>query len=231
MRLVKRSQWGARRPTSVTPLSAEHVDTVFFHYTSANADEQSDHANCGSRVKAVQRYHMTANPSDPTKPWADIAYSFLVCKHGYVFEGRGYGVRSAATGLDNSHSLAVCFLGDDTKNRDDLTIGGRGALVEITAAIEKWAGKRLAYRGHRDAMNTRCPGDEIYNYIHGAGFAKAVRQQDEPAWYTKALTLEPLWAWMLWRDNGQPAEWRPPQIPKKVPAWWWPRYVLHKGGV
>jgi N-acetyl-anhydromuramyl-L-alanine amidase AmpD len=53
----------------------------------------------------------------------------------------------------------------------------------------------------------------------------------EPDWFTRAKTLGPLWAWMLWRDHGQPPQWRPPQVPRSVPSWWWGRYLLHKGGV
>jgi hypothetical protein len=92
MRLVTRQQWGARPPRSIVPLPGSAIDTTVFHYSGADADEQADHAKCAGRVRGIQRFHMD------TRGWLDIAYSFLVCVHGYVFAARGYGVRTAATG-------------------------------------------------------------------------------------------------------------------------------------
>jgi hypothetical protein len=147
----------------VTPLPAP--DELVFHYSAANADEQAAHANCAARVRGIQNYHMS------TQGWQDIAYSFLVCKHGYVFVGRGWNVRTAATGNANSHTLACCFLGDDTANRDDLTDAGRTALLDIAKAAFATEGIKK-FSGHRDHMSTKCPGDEIYRYVTSADFNK-----------------------------------------------------------
>ena len=112
MKLVDRSEWGARPPSCTSDLPP--IDALVVHYTASGADEKADHANCAGRVKGIQSFHMSPSPSDPTKPWCDIAYNFLFCKHGFVFEGRGWKNKSGATGADNSHTIAVCFLGDDT---------------------------------------------------------------------------------------------------------------------
>lgn len=225
MKYVTRAAWQARPPTAVQTISRQAVDTIFFHYSAAEADEQESHANCASRVRGIQRYHQD------TQHWNDIAYSFLVCKHGYVFEGRGYGVHPAATGADNSHSLAVCFLGDDSVNRDDVTQTGRMAFVEIAQGIERWAGHRLAYRGHRDAMSTRCPGDEIHAYIHSTGFAQLVRNGS-----AELRARTGYYAWAAWRLGE--GDWKPygplnPSVRPNVPAniiverpLWFPRLAL-----
>lgn len=162
MKFITRAEWGAAAPTSVTRLSA--VNRVFIHYTGMDADEQSDHSNCAARVRGIQRFHMSPTPSDPSKPWADIAYSFIVCKHGYVFEGRGFGVRTAATGSCNGDSLAVCFLGDDTAQRDDVTDAGRKGIVSIVDEIKRRYGK-VSVHGHRDCGSTACPGDQLYRWL------------------------------------------------------------------
>jgi hypothetical protein len=216
---VTRAQWQANAPTAVTPLPASKVDTIYYHYTASEADVQENHANCASRVRGVQAFHQQG------RGWNDIAYSFLVCKHGYVFEGRGYGVYTAATGADNSHSLAVCFLGDDKVNRDDLTPAGRKALVDITQAIIKWARHPLAYKGHRDAMNTRCPGDEIYRYITGPAFAHEVRVSSDDL---RARSDFYSWAaWYLgeedWKVYGKQNPSVRPNVPSNIalrrPTW------------
>jgi hypothetical protein len=215
MRFVDRESWGAARPKDANLLPKGAVDTVVFHYTASGADTQADHRNCGPRVRGTQRYHQE------TKGWNDIAYSFLVCKHGFVFEGRGYRAQTAATGADNDHTLAVCFLGTDT-NRDDVTNEGRSACVEITQAIEGFYKRRLKYRGHRDFMSTSCPGNELYSYVRSKAFADRVAAKVTrlwprhiPAWY---------WTWAGWKIAGSPIGKRPgPPVPKEIPDWAWRR--------
>lgn len=198
IRLVTRRGWGARPPKAVNILPK--VDTIVAHYSAANADEQSDHANCASRVRSIQNYHMD------TQGWNDIAYNFLTCKHGYVFEGRGFW-RSGATGNDNSHTVAVCFLGDDTVNKDDLGVKGRQALADAFRHIELRIGKKL-WRGHRDFMATSCPGNEIYKLIASPEFKKLV-------YFDNSKRLAALRKWILARRSEG---WSWNKI-KKSPNW------------
>jgi hypothetical protein len=110
---------------------------------------------------------MSKDPNDPSKPWADIAYNFLVCKHGYVFVGRGWNVRSAAQGsnVGNGHYHAVCFLGDDTAKRDDVTALGRRALAAlILAGIERYP-SGLQIHPHSHFHSTTCPGSDLGRFI------------------------------------------------------------------
>jgi hypothetical protein len=185
---VSRAGWGAAPPRSKpTILLASRVDTIVFHYTAANSDEQNDHAKCAGRVRGIQYFHQH------TRGWQDIAYNFLTCKHGYIYEGRGLENKSAATGVHNSHTLAVCFLGDDTLDRDDITPSGRAALVEITRWIRQRRPSIRGYAGHRDYMSTSCPGAELYNYIHSKVFAAQV-VVDEKARLRKTI--------LGWRAEG-----------------------------
>jgi len=208
MRLVTRQQWGARPPRSVVPLPRSAIDTTVFHYSGADADEQADHANCAGRVRGIQRYHMD------TRGWLDIAYSFLVCVHGYVFAARGYGVRTAATGPANGHSLAVCFLGNDSAGRADVTPAAQQAHVEIARAINERYGRVLRYAGHRDFMATACPGDELYRYVRSAEFARASAPSDP------SKELRWLLPWLDWKLGGEEGP-RPRGAPKKIPEGAW----------
>jgi hypothetical protein len=185
---VSRAAWGAKRPLSrPTVLLASRVDMIVYHYTAAGSDEQADHKNCAGRVRGVQAFHQNV------RGWNDIAYNFLTCKHGYIFEGRGIENKSAATGAENSHTLAVCFLGDDTVGRDDVTVAGRQALVEITRWIRQRRPAVTGYKGHRDYMATSCPGNELYSYIHSKVFAAQVAA-DEKAKLRKQI--------LAWRAEG-----------------------------
>jgi N-acetylmuramoyl-L-alanine amidase len=208
MRLVTRQQWGARPPRSVVALPRSAIDTTVFHYSGADADEQADHANCAGRVRGIQRFHMD------TRGWLDIAYSFLVCVHGYVFAARGYGVRTAATGRANGHSLAVCFLGNDSASRADVTPAARQAHVEIARAINERYARVMRYAGHRDFMATACPGDELYRYIRSPEFARASVPSDP------SKELRWLLPWPHWKLGGEEGP-RPRGAPREIPEGAW----------
>ena len=95
--------------------------------------------------------------------WLDIAYNHVFCRHGFVFVGRGFGVRSAANGTKqaNDHYFAICFLGDDSVGRADVTPDARRALQQLIAEYRRryLEGPRRA--APLDFFATQCPGDEL----------------------------------------------------------------------
>ena len=126
-----------------------------------DSDEQANHASCAGRVLGIQRYHME------DKGWLDIAYSHVLCRHGFVFVGRGYGIRTAANGTTqaNDHYFAVCFLGDDTPRRADLTRQARQTLGELIRDYQRRYPRALHIRPHSAFTPTECPGRELGAYI------------------------------------------------------------------
>ena len=129
--LVTRKAWRARKPRSTTPLPASQATGVALHYTASHAPAQ--HKDCASAVRAIQGYHMNA------QGWNDIAYSHIVCRHGYAFRCRGIGKRTAANGTNaaNNEYYAVCVLGTDNVNRRDIAPELRRALTLVFAWYEK----------------------------------------------------------------------------------------------
>jgi hypothetical protein len=146
------------------PLAPERVRNLVVHYSAMHTDEQADHRKCASRVLGIQHYHMTSDQLTPGGA-SDIAYNWLVCIHGAIFKGRGWGRRSAATGPANGHSVAVCFLGNDTKGRRDATPEARAALREVRDFVRRNGPRFEKVTGHRDYMSTSCPGDELYRFV------------------------------------------------------------------
>jgi hypothetical protein len=133
------------------------VRGVAVHYSGMNADEERDHRNCAARVQGMQRYHMEE------KGWLDVAYGHVLCGHGFVFVGRGFGVRSAANGTTeaNDRYFAVCFLGDDSAGRADVTPAARQALLQLIHEYRRRYPKAREVRPHSDFVATACPGDEL----------------------------------------------------------------------
>jgi hypothetical protein len=170
---VTRAEWGARSPESRTFLVKSQQRGTAVHYSGSDSDEQADHRNCAARVRNIQRFHMDG------RGWADIAYSMVVCKHGYIFAGRGIGVRTAANGTDagNDAFHAVCFLGDDSVNRDDITDAGRRAIRQAVGACNKWAGRKEV-RPHSFFKPTGCPGDQLRSWIN-KGMPVVSEQEDK----------------------------------------------------
>lgn len=165
MNIITRSGWAARSPKSRDSLPWSNIDTVFVHYTASLADETGDPR---ARMRGIQNYHMD------TKGWNDVAYNFAFAKTGEILEGRGWCVKSAATGKENGHSVAFVFLGADKAGRDDVTKSGRAALGSLIRQARTMKGHGLMVKGHTEAPGvageTECPGKEILAYVHLKGW-------------------------------------------------------------
>ena len=157
--LVHRETWGARQPRNVTPLTNADIRGTAVHYSAMAASD--DHAACDDRVRQIQNGHMDGNG------WSDIAYSWLTCQHGYAYQGRGWGIRTAANGTNaaNDRYHAVCFLGADREGRDDVTPTGRKAIASVIAQGRQLYPKGWEVRLHRDFKATACPGNELASWV------------------------------------------------------------------
>jgi hypothetical protein len=122
-----------------------------------------DHDHAAAVVRNIQADHMDGRNSD-RKPWADIAYNFLIDPWGYVFVGRGWDNRCAANGdaITNSHMLAICYLGGED---DPFTDAAKEALASAVREAQTAHGFGSIVQPHSEYFLTRCPGDEIRNWI------------------------------------------------------------------
>lgn len=155
---VTRKEWGARpllSPVATGDIWPNRLGVVI-HWDGPKMGDYA-HDKCAGLVRGVQKYHTTHNK------WLDIAYTFVVCRHGYVFEGRGLRRRTAANGTERSNdgAYAVCAL---TGKGDELT---PELLRGLRLAVEYlWAnGARRRVTGHRDWFATDCPGDGLYGWL------------------------------------------------------------------
>lgn len=161
MKLVSRAAWGAR--AYKTPGGAIRYGRarrgVKFHYLGVAYSDRA-HGQCAAYIRQLQNSHMNTNG------WSDIGYSFLVCTHGYVYEGRGLKRRNSANGNTslNEQDYAICLLVGSsglTKPTIDQLHGARDALeyVRKQGPAGSWIG------GHRDGYATACPGSAIYDWV------------------------------------------------------------------
>lgn len=151
---VTREAWGARparsRPATIRP---GHLTAHYGGPSPWPGPGRFDHARCASIVRGYQAFHMDRNG------WADVAYSSLVCPHGFRFEGRGPGARTAANGTNagNGASLATCYVAGEG---DPLTDEARLAFLDEAARF----GLPLD-RVHSDWFSTSCPGSPLRAWV------------------------------------------------------------------
>lgn len=161
MKLVSRAAWGARDyrlPSGATLYAGSSRRGVKLHYLGSAYSDRA-HDRCDDYVRSLQASHMDGNG------WSDIGYSFVVCTHGYVYEGRGLRRRNSANGNTtlNEQDYAVCLLVGSsglTKPTDAQLNGARDAIdyCRKEGPAGTWLG------GHRDGYATSCPGDPIYTW-------------------------------------------------------------------
>jgi len=204
MKLVTRAQWGARayRLPSGAILYSGKRRGVKLHYLGTPYTDRT-HDRCDDYVRQIQAQHMDGNG------WSDIGYSFAVCTHGYVYEGRGLRRRNSANGnttLNNQDYAVLLLVGSSglTKPTDAQLHGARDAIdyCRKEGPAGTWLG------GHRDGYATACPGDAVYAWAKkgaprpGTSTPTAPPQEDDDMTPEQAKQLKAVY------DNLQIAPWR-----------------------
>lgn len=161
MRTVTRAGWDARSRTLPTNITPQHGG-VTFHYVGASQIHDS-HSACAGRVHGIQNHHIDGNG------WSDIAYTLLICQHGYVYIGRGVNRRTAANGTNtgNQNWYAVCYL---VGGSQDLTPEAEQAGRDAVAYLRAQGNAGRGINGHRDHLSTSCPGTPVYSRVRAGVF-------------------------------------------------------------
>ena len=159
MNIISRDSWGAK-PAKKGYSKLGEVKGLVIHW-SAYPIAVGNQAEM-DQAKTIQRLHQV------DRGWNDVAYNFLVGDTGQIYEGRGWGNRSAAQGgnsrqeinYNNKHYVAVCWLG-----------GSKPTDKPSDKAIEsiKWLYSQVGgeLRPHSSFKQTSCPGDSWRQHIIG----------------------------------------------------------------
>lgn len=161
---VSREAWGARERTSGVAFTASKVRGLAAHYEAA--EEADNHALCDDKVRGIQSYHML------TRRWADIAYNYIVCGHGYLYEGRSWSYRGAANGNLEANIAypSVCLLADDDPDEAEFTAAAQYAFRWLYwRCREKFGDDAAEFRPHSDFRATSCPGNEVRRWLAAGG--------------------------------------------------------------
>jgi hypothetical protein len=151
VKIITRDIWGAK-PNKKSFSKLGEVKGLVIHW-SAYPTAVGNMAEM-DQVKKIQALHQN------DRGWNDVAYNFLVGDTGQIYEGRGFGNRSAAQGgnnreeinYNNKHYVAVCWLGgsNPTDKPSDK------AIASVKWLYEQVGGE---LRPHSSFKKTACPGD------------------------------------------------------------------------
>jgi hypothetical protein len=178
IKLVTRSQWGAQ-PSKGSLTYIDSTRGVKVHYEGSHVPlalaNANQHGKCDDRMRTIQASHL----NHPTENYADIAYNYVVCPHGYVYEGRGYHKKTGANGTAalNLKDYAVCaMLGNSGLVKPpDAQLNGIVDAIELLRSKGKaggWVG------GHRDGHATACPGDPLYAWVQKGAPRPTIKEDD-----------------------------------------------------
>lgn len=189
MKFVSRAEWGAKDPIRpLTPISGTQGVKVHYEGSPVPSALLAGHGSCAPHMRALQESHL----ANTTEGYSDIAYSAVICPHGYVFEGRGAGIRCAANGnqaLNMAHYAVCGMIGTEgvTEPTPEMISGIRDAVVWLRAAGV--AGPEI--KGHRDGYATNCPGDKLYALVQSGAFDPNGPEAPTPT--TPPVPAAPAW--------------------------------------
>lgn len=163
MPIVRRAEWGAK-PSKHTLVRITQTDGVKVHYEGAPVPESvgRDHSTCDDHMRALQASHL----ANTKENYSDIAYNYVVCPHGYAYEGRGAGFKTGANGNStlNANHYAVCgMVGTSgvTHPTDAMKLG----ILEAIRELREKGGAGREIKGHKDGYATSCPGPDLYAWV------------------------------------------------------------------
>lgn len=111
----------------------------------------------------IREWHTSPDPNDPSKPWADIGYHYVIRMDGLLEVGRNedlVGSHCKAGGMNNC-SIGICLTGNG--DIEEWTPAQKHTFRELVVKLcNKYNIKPLNIKGHREYDSGKtCPGKLI----------------------------------------------------------------------
>lgn len=149
--------------------SAPCKNGMVAHYDGSDQGlAKKPHSACRDYWKDTRVFHRRP-VSQGGRGWLDIGYSFGVCPHGIVFEGRGFGRQQAAQPGGNTTWTSCTFMSGEHETPTALQLE---AWLELRAWL-RGKGVAAAVRGHGEFISTSCPGGILRKMVKDGSLTKA----------------------------------------------------------
>ncbi|GAA2092252.1 peptidoglycan recognition protein family protein [Actinomadura alba] len=182
MKLEKRSVfgWPASGAGSASPRNG-----IAVHYDGSNQGlAKKSHAACREYWARTRKFHM-----GPSRGWADVGYSWAVCCHGIVLEGRGLNKVQAAQPGGNATWYSVTFMSGPSESPTAAQIN---AFRELRAWL-RGKGVKAAIRPHSAFISTSCCGNILRKLISNGTLAAAPPKPTEELDMTPEQVFNAVW--------------------------------------
>lgn len=217
--IITREEWGARAPTRSPKVATKERNGLLLHWNGPPMRIDPDKpCGCAARMRSVQRWHMDNNN------WSDFAYSYGVCPHGNIYEGRGlYWDEFATSGSQNGHKwyTVFCMLGADHGVGKRYLINGRDwqlanveqptddmyeALEDLRAFLVKQSFASLRVAPHNEFKIKSCPGPDLTVWAdqHNNKLVQWPPAIDDTMEDNMQYIIRSTQGPAFWADNGAP---------------------------
>ncbi len=169
LHLIPRDAWGAAPPGA--GLVPHTIERATVHHTGLVLTDDRRAPARLLRWDALHRHE---------RGWPDLAYHFVVDRHGHLYEGRDPAYRGdTATSYDPTGRLLVACEGDFSRQAPS------PRQLDGLVGILAWAAGAYGFTpdavdGHRDLAATACPGDALYATIADGTLHRRIAEAETP---------------------------------------------------
>ncbi|MEO8323616.1 MAG: peptidoglycan recognition family protein [Actinomycetota bacterium] len=165
--IICRAAWGAKPPSG--KFKHHEIQRVTIHHSGVVLAHNSD---APAALRGAQAYHQSSG-------FPDIAYHFMIDRHGHIYKGRPRWARGD-TFTDyptKGHLLLMC---EGNFEEQDISSRQLASLCDVAA----WATRLFdipldRIRGHRDYAATAGPGEDLYRRLENGTIKKEVRRRTQ----------------------------------------------------
>jgi len=163
VRVVSRSEWGAKPP--VLPMKQHVPNRITVHHT---ATKQAADKSLADKLKALQNFSQSRSQLGNGRMkelWADIPYHFYITAKGEIGEGRElqYTGDSNTPYDPTGHALIVLEGNFEVESVTEAQLQSLKKLISSLSKKYQISSDKIS--GHKDNADTLCPGKNLYELI------------------------------------------------------------------
>ena len=116
----------------------------------------------------IRKWHTSPDKNDPSKPWQDIGYHYVIRRDGTLEDGRDLNTVGSHVAGYNSRSVGICLVGgvsDTGRSENNFTKEQFQTLETLVKKLTKvWP--HAIVQGHRDFPNVKkdCPCFDVRDW-------------------------------------------------------------------
>lgn len=177
VRIITREEWKANPPRYA--FEKHFPDRITIHHQGSSSKEPLAHVmgffKGGQTIKAIQEYHQKTNH------WNDIGYAAIIAPNGDIYQGRPFDVVGSHVKSNNTGNIGIMLIGNmevERPTKEQISSLKRLILYLKVKFPQIDIQKRLY--GHKDFMNTDCPGKNLYPLVFAIKTGKESLYEIEP---------------------------------------------------